>query len=84
MKNGSPGVKSGDPMFLSVLFQCFCELIGAGSTFAVAVYPFQPLYHFIDLHSLYQFADALKISVAAAHKAHVADYIAVKIELYLS
>lgn len=83
MKNGSPGVKSGDPLFLSVFFKCLCELIRTGSTFAVAVYPFQPLYHFIDLHSLDKFADALKISVAAAHKADVADYIAVKIEPYL-
>ena len=71
-------------LVLLICFQSLCELIGAGSSFAVAVDTFKLLDHLICFHAFDKPADTLQVSVAAACKSDIAHNAVVDLKIYLT
>ena len=57
-----------------------CQLVGAGGIFISAADAGEFLLHFVNIHTLYQFADALQVSVAAADILNIFDFVVLYLE----
>ena len=59
------------------LLQSAAKLVGAGGTFAAAVYAVKAGYYVVYLMAGYKAADALQVAVAAAQECYMLDYVVV-------
>jgi hypothetical protein len=70
----------GQPPPIVLLFELLkgaAELVGAGGTFAAAVYAVQARNHVVYLLAGHQSANALKVAVAASQECYLLDYIVI-------
>ena len=65
-------------------FQSLCQLVGAGSTSALAVCTLKPFDDLVNIHALAELCHTLSVSVAAARELDALDDLTVKLNIYLS